>query len=193
MPLAAALRAWRQDGLIGSGVGVWWRSPGSAGLSVGRAAGFRFLALFAAIFACGQLAIVSSRVYVSDWLVAAPAAYTLAALFPADAVVVDANTINSRAVRLNILPGCEGTELYVLLLAGVIAFPSGLRSRAWGLLLGLSLAFLLNQVRVVVLYVTVRDLPAWFGLVHAHLAPTALVIALGIYFTLWSAWASRTE
>jgi len=148
--------------------------------------GFRFLAVFVALFAVLQTASVTSRHYVADWLVAWPAQYTLGGLYPEDGVAVAANRIESQRVRLNILPGCEGTELFILLIAGMIAFPAPWRDKLRGLAAGLSLAFVLNQLRVVLLYGVVRDRPELFELMHGYLAPTALVIALGAYFSLWS-------
>lgn len=152
--------------------------------------GFRFLAVFVVIFAALQLVTVTSRHHVSDWLVAWPAQHTLGALYPGDRVRVTANRVESQRVRLNILPGCEGTELFVLLLAGVLAFPASLLAKLRGLAIGLPLAFALNQLRVVLLYGIVRDQPTLFELVHGFLAPTALVVALGLYFFCWSARAA---
>jgi exosortase family protein XrtM len=152
--------------------------------SVGR---YRFIAIFAAIFALGQLAVVTSRTYVTDWLVAAPAGHTLAALFPSDGVSVAGNQISSQRVRLNILPGCEGTELFLLLCAGVLAFPARWPAKLWGLVAGLPLAFVLNQLRVVLLYSVVRDHSSQFELVHAYVAPTAFVVCLGMFYWWWTA------
>src|ERR1700741_5582482 len=105
-----------------------------------RTRGYRFLAIFVATFALLQLAAVTSRHYVADWLVASPAQFTLGALYPEDGLVVEANRIESRRVRLNILPGCAGTERFVLLIAGVLAFPAPWLAKARGLAVGLTLA-----------------------------------------------------
>jgi exosortase family protein XrtM len=142
--------------------------------------------IFVVTFAALQLAAVTSRYYVADWLVAWPAQFTLRALYPEDGVVVEANRIESRRVRLNILPGCEGTELFVLLVAAVLAFPAPWGAKTRGLAAGLMLAFALNQARVVWLYSVVRDHGSSFELVHGFIAPTALVVALGAYFWLWA-------
>jgi exosortase family protein XrtM len=155
-----------------------------------RSRGYRFLALFVVTFAALQVAAVTSRHYVADWLVVWPAQFTLSALYPEDGLVVDENRIESRRVRLNILPGCEGIELFVLLIAGVLAFPAPWPAKLRGLALGLALAFALNQLRVVGLYAVVRDHGGAFDLVHGFVAPTALVIALGGYFWAWSGRAS---
>jgi exosortase family protein XrtM len=155
-----------------------------------RSRGYRFLLLFVVTFAALQLAAVTSRHYIADRLVAWPAQFTLRALYPDDGLIIDENRIESRRVRLNILPGCEGTELFVLLVAGVLAFPARWPAKLRGLALGLTVAFALNQLRVVALYAVVRDHASAFELVHGFVAPTALVAALGAYFWFWSARAS---
>jgi exosortase family protein XrtM len=152
---------------------------------------YRFVATFAAIFAAGQLATVTSRTYIADWLVAAPARWTLPAFFPGDSFHVTANHIASARAQLNILPGCEGTELFLLLIAGVLAFPTGWRQRFWGLSIGLAFAFALNQLRVAILYGVVRDHARLFNLVHGYVAPTALVVCLGAFYGLWTATQTR--
>jgi exosortase family protein XrtM len=162
-------------------------SHGATPLS--RLQGMRFVGIFALLFSVGQYATVSARTYIADWLVVAPSAWTLSALYPADGIVVDANSVVSQRVRLNVLPGCEGTELFILPVAGIAAYPASLRARATGLALGLPLAFALNQVRVLALYATVRDHPAHFELVHAWLAPTLLVACLGCFYAWWTSRA----
>lgn len=155
-----------------------------------HARSYRFLAIFVAVFVALQLMAVTSRHYVADWLVAMPGGVTLRALYPDDGVTVDGNRIESGRVRLNILPGCEGTELFILLIAGVLAFPASWRTRLRGLVIGLPLAFALNQLRVVTLYAVVRDHASLFELVHGYLAPTALVVLLGTYYWFWSTHAA---
>lgn len=153
--------------------------------------GVRFVLLFAVLFGVLQLALVWTRAPIADWLVAAPAGWALAHALPDDRVAVRANEIRSARVRLNVLPGCEGTELFFLLLAGVIAFPTSWRAKLAGLALGLPLVFALNIVRVAALYVTVRDFPAQFGLMHGYVAPTAFVALLGVFFSCWTACTPR--
>ena len=153
--------------------------------------GLRFVALFALIFGALQLALVRTQAPVADWLVAAPAGWTLAHVVPSDHVGVRANHIYSTRVRLNILPGCEGTELFFLLLAGVIAFRTSWRAKLAGLALGMPLVFALNIGRVGLLYITVRDYSTYFELVHGYLAPTVFVAGLGVFFWWWVARVSR--
>jgi exosortase family protein XrtM len=151
-----------------------------------RRRGLGFVVAFALVFGALQLTLVRTRAPVAEWLVAAPAGWTLARLVPEDRVTVTGTEVASTRVRLNILAGCEGTEVFFLLIAGVVALPAPWRTKLRGLLLGIPLAFALNQLRVLALYVTVRDFPAQFELIHGFIAPTALVACLAAFFWVWS-------
>jgi len=135
---------------------------------------------------------VKTQAPIADWLVAAPAGWVLARALPDDRVAVHANEVRSARVQLNILPGCEGTELFFLLIAGIVAFPAPWSARLVGLAIGLPLVFALNVVRVASLYITVRDFPTWFELVHGYIAPTAFVALLGLFFLVWTARTTRS-
>src|SRR5262249_20569242 len=90
----------------------------------------------------------------------------------------------------NILPGCEGTELFFLLFAGVVAFPASWRARVTGLAIGLPIVLVFNVFRVTALYAIVRYAPAEFELAHGYVAPTFFVVSLGVLFRAWTLWAS---
>src|SRR5262249_31648104 len=124
------------------------------------------------------------------WLAAEPSGWLLARLVPEDGVTVSGNEVRSARVRLNILRGCEGTEVFFLFLAGVLAFPGRPRAKALGLAVGLRVVFARNQVRIAALYFTVRDFPEQFALVHGYVAPPALVACVGVMFWLWTARAA---
>jgi exosortase/archaeosortase family protein len=86
---------------------------------------------------------------------------------------------------INIGNGCEGTDLYFLLFAAFASVSLSWRLRAIGFGLGLALAFILNQARIIVLFHAYRSDHALFDLLHTTVAPVLLVIALVLYFHAW--------
>jgi len=86
---------------------------------------------------------------------------------------------------INIANGCEGTDLYFLLFAAFASASLSWRARAGGLAVGLGLAFLLNQVRIVALFHAYRADHDLFNLLHTTIAPVLLVIALVLFFHAW--------
>lgn len=86
---------------------------------------------------------------------------------------------------VNIGNGCEGTDLYFLLFAAFAVVPLPWRRRALGLGVGLLLAFMLNQARIISLFFAFRSDPALFNLLHTTVAPIFLILALAIFFHAW--------
>lgn len=119
---------------------------------------------------------------IEHWLMRYPTVSTAACLiewlFPGDGITSLEWTLRSTYVTLNIKRGCEGTELFILSAAAAYALQSPWRSRLLLLLAGLVLAFVLNQARIVALYWTVRNAPGLFELMHAYVAPTAMLLPL---------------
>lgn len=111
-----------------------------------------------------------------------PATQLINLLHPDIGAHVKASRIVAPGGGINIANGCEGTDIYFLLVAAFIAAPLGWRRRAAGLALGTALAFALNQARIVALFHAFRSDRAWFELLHTTVLPVLLVAAIGLYF-----------
>lgn len=83
---------------------------------------------------------------------------------------------------LNILNGCEGTEIMFLLIAAFAAVRLTWRRTLVGLGLGLVLVFALNQLRILVLFYAFRNERNLFDLLHTSILPALLVAAVALYF-----------
>jgi exosortase family protein XrtM len=86
---------------------------------------------------------------------------------------------------INVLNGCEGTDILFLLAAAFLAFPMPWRRRLAGLGLGLVLVFLLNQARILALFYAYRSDRALFDLLHGIVAPIVLIAFAAAYFYAW--------
>jgi exosortase family protein XrtM len=91
---------------------------------------------------------------------------------------------------INILNGCEGTEVLFLLIAAMMAFKSNWRHRLAGILIATLAIYLLNQVRVLVLFYTFLHDRSLFAHIHGVFAPLALICA---GMALFLAWCARAE
>ncbi len=85
---------------------------------------------------------------------------------------------------INVLNGCEGTEVLFLLWAALLAAPLSWRWRLQGALLGTAFVFLINQVRLLSLFYSFRDDRALFNLLHGLVAP-GLLVAATLLFVMW--------
>lgn len=93
-----------------------------------------------------------------------------------------AASIKAPGGGLNILNGCEGTEIMFLLIAAFAAVRLGWRQRIIGLGLGLVLIFALNQARILALFYAYRNERSLFDLLHTSVLPAVLIAAVALYF-----------
>jgi exosortase/archaeosortase family protein len=111
-----------------------------------------------------------------------PAAMLIRAATPEiDAQAVEAR-IRAPGGGLNILNGCEGTEVMFLLVAAFAAVRMDIRRRLPGLALGLAVVYALNQARILALFYAFRNDRALFDQLHTTVLPALLVAAVALYF-----------
>ena len=93
-----------------------------------------------------------------------------------------AASIKAPGGGLNILNGCEGTEVMFLLAAAFAAVRMNWRHKLIGLGMGLGLTFVLNQARILALFYAFRNDRHMFDLLHTTVLPALLVAAIAVYF-----------
>ena len=81
---------------------------------------------------------------------------------------------------------CDGVLPAYIFFSAIVAFPSRIEQKLWGVLLGLPAIFGLNLLRVVTLMLVGAYWPALFEKVHIYVWQ-ALVVALSM--VLWIVWA----
>lgn len=165
-------------------------SPSVSPQPPGRRAQAVRLALFVAVFFALHLSYgMAAGSAVERWVIkqatVRAGADILNLLWPALDVQAVGPRLVSAQVRLNVLNGCEGTDVLFLLLAGIAVAPVSLRWRLVGLAIGLPLVFVLNQARLIALFHALRHDTALFGLLHGTVAPLLLVAAIGLFFAWW--------
>lgn len=98
---------------------------------------------------------------------------------PAKAV---AASIKAPGGGLNILNGCEGTEVMFLLTAAFAAVGMPWRRRTGSLAAGLALIYIANQARILALFYAYRADRALFDMLHTAVLPVVLVALAAGYF-----------
>lgn len=111
-----------------------------------------------------------------------PAAAMIQVLTPETHAKPVGASIKAVGGGLNILNGCEGTEVMFLLGAAFAAVRMGWRRKLMGLALGLVLIFVLNQARIIALFYSFREERSLFDLLHTTVLPAVLVAAVALYF-----------
>jgi exosortase H (IPTLxxWG-CTERM-specific) len=101
-------------------------------------------------------------------------------------VTVNGTVISSSRFAVNINNGCNGVEAMLILLASIVAFPASLKARLAGLLLGAVAVQLLNEVRIVSLYLLGVYKPRLFDMFHTAVWQIVIIIAAIGFFLFWS-------
>ncbi len=125
--------------------------------------------------------------FVIDRLTVVPAATILGLVDPALHVTASGSRLAAPGGGLNVLNGCEGTDIAFLVFSAMAVAPLSPVSRLAGMLAGLVLVFVLNQARILTLFYAFRKMPASFDLLHGFAAPLALVVACSAFFLFWLA------
>jgi exosortase/archaeosortase family protein len=114
-----------------------------------------------------------------------PAAALLTWFDPAAGVQAAGARLAAPGGGLNVLRGCEGADVMLLLAAAMAAAPLRWRWRAAGLVAGLGVIFVLNQARLMTLFYAHRSNAAWFDVAHGMLLPLAMVAGAGAFYWAW--------
>jgi exosortase family protein XrtM len=87
---------------------------------------------------------------------------------------------------LRVTRGCEGIEMFLLLIAAIIAFPASPARRLKGLLLGSLLAYALSITRLMLLHYILRYSPTLWESLHGLILPLGPLVVMALFFSRWS-------
>ena len=147
-------------------------------------------AVFVAVFTALQLGWEALRgtlfeyVLIHD-LTIQPAAFLINQFTPDIHAQAMQFNLQARGGGLNIRNGCEGLEVLFLLWTAFAVAPLQWRSRLLGLLIGMFVVFVVNQLRILVLFYAYRLNHAWFDPLHASITPIVVVLLVTAYFYTW--------
>jgi exosortase H (IPTLxxWG-CTERM-specific) len=99
---------------------------------------------------------------------------------------VSGTNLSSRDFGINIVDGCNGVFATAILLAGIIAYPSRIKEKFIGILIGIPAIFIINQLRVISLFYLGRSHTTVFEEVHVYVwQPIIIIFAIFV----WDFWA----
>ena len=120
-----------------------------------------------------------------------PAAW-LINLFTPDAHAVAVRfSVLSAGGGLNILNGCEGMDVVLLLLSAFLVAPLSIASRMHGMMCGIATVFVINQARILILFYAYRANRQWFDVLHSTVTPVMVVLLVVLFFYAWLFNAQR--
>jgi exosortase family protein XrtM len=156
-----------------------------------------FALIFLVCFALLSGAFEASRgsafeCFVVEDLILAPTTAAINIMSRNEHAQLQGRIISSPGANLHVTRGCEGIEMFLLLVAGIVAFPATWKQRVKGLLLGSILAYVLSVTRLMALHYILRYSPNAWEALHGLVMPLGPIILMTLFFMRWSASASRT-
>jgi exosortase family protein XrtM len=151
----------------------------------------RFALVFALWFAAFTTAFEASRGsaferFAVEQVLLAPTVGIVNLITPNEHLHLNGRVLRSSSSQLRVTRGCEGIELFLLLLAGILAFPATPRQRLHGLIVGGLLAYALSLGRLMALHYVLRYAPAWWQTLHGLVLSLLPVIVLAGFFLYWT-------
>jgi exosortase family protein XrtM len=125
--------------------------------------------------------------FVVERLILVPTTELINTVTPHEQVQLIGRTITAPSgSSLRVTRGCEGIEMFLLLIAAIAAFPASLKRRVQGLLLGSLLAYILSVTRLMILHYILRYSPTLWETLHGFLLPLGPVVLMALFFLRWS-------
>jgi exosortase family protein XrtM len=153
----------------------------------------KFILCFALLFGAFEASRGSAfeRFVVED-LILVPTTALINTVTPNEHVQLSAGrVISSPGANLHVTRGCEGIEMFLMLVAGIVAFPASWIRRLQGLLFGSILAYVLSITRLMALHYILRYSPRAWEALHGLVLPLGPVILMALFFMRWSARATQ--
>jgi len=148
---------------------------------------WRIVLIFVLVFGIEQFGWNAAKGGVVEWAVihvgtVLPATAAVTLITPGIEARAQGASIKAPGGGLNILNGCDGMEVMFLLVAAFLAIRMDLKARLVGLVLGIGLVFMANQVRILALFYAFRADRALFDVLHTTVLPVVLVSIVALYF-----------
>ncbi len=109
----------------------------------------------------------------------------------ADQVIVMGSTLQGAHASMNIANGCDGVDMMLMLLAGLMSAKIRRRHQCFGALYGLMFLFLINILRLCGLFWVLQYQREYFQFSHGILAPFLMLGATGVFYAWWLAYAHQ--
>ena len=104
-------------------------------------------------------------------------------------VIVRENIVMAGPISIEIVPECTSLPFLAIFLAGIMAFPTDIRQKLGGVLLGVIGLSLLNIIRMLCLLLVGMFIPSIFDTAHILVGQSLMIVATVV---MWLFWWKRT-
>ena len=103
----------------------------------------------------------------------------------------DASKILTTGFSLEIGTGCEGTEPIAIFLSALFAFPMKFKFKLPGIISGILVLYILNQIRIVILFYVGISAPNTLRTLHDEVFPIIFIFIAIILWGIWLGWSVK--
>nr|WP_233573416.1 exosortase H [Acidovorax sp. 94] len=156
-----------------------------------------FIAVLAVLFRIDMLDEVQ-RVAIEPWT-SLLATASAALMTPLDSDVAHHGRIlmsKATGFAVSIEAGCNGVEAAIILIAGMIAFPSSWKHKLAGIAIGIAAVQVVNLLRIISLYYLGKWNMTVFEFAHLYLWQALImldVLDVLVVWMLWIRWIARQQ
>lgn len=153
-----------------------------------------FLVLLAVLFGL-ELTPWAQKYFVMPWTNGLAHFCAQLVAFFDDTAVASGKVLRSTAnnFAVSIEAGCNGIEATIILLAAVLAFPSTIKQKLWGLAIGFVAIQALNVVRIISLFYIGQWNMTVFDWAHLHIWPALIILDALIFFMIWLRFVTKQQ
>ncbi len=107
--------------------------------------------------------------------------------------IANGMAITSEDYSLFIQKGCDAIAPIMLVVTGILLFPSNQKKKWIGIGIGILSLFALNLIRIVTLYFVGVHAPTYFEFMHIEFWQVVFIGLAILYFFYWLNWATKAE
>lgn len=107
-------------------------------------------------------------------------------VIPTEYVLVSQNALISPRAHLEVVRGCDGVGVMMLIVSAILVFSTSIKHKTIGLVMGVGLVYILNLIRITGLYFVVAYQKSWFLPAHSYIAPSLIILLCSLFFMYWA-------
>lgn len=100
--------------------------------------------------------------------------------------VLQGSVVHSSRFSMEVVSGCTGMFVFLLLSVSIASYPADWPMKLKGILVGAAVIGILNQVRLVTLFIIGNHFPGYFEEIHVYLWKGAIIVLVILYWYLWA-------
>lgn len=103
------------------------------------------------------------------------------------------NLLEGTQAKFVIIPDCTGIYPFIILVGFILAYPSKLKKKLWGILYAGILSLIVNYIRLITLLsIGERSFEA-FQYTHIFIWQTTFILLVVFYFLWWIKWSKKEK